>query len=52
MWECPKCKAMNYEKGVCECCGFNGGKENTEGYRSLYPYEPIRTDEPWYAPRI
>ena len=51
MWKCPKCDAINYEKGACECCGFDGGKENKEGYRIIYPYIP-RAYESWDTPKI
>ncbi len=23
-WSCPKCGALNYAKGGCGCCGYNG----------------------------
>ena len=28
MWICPRCSATNYNRGVCECCGYTGKKDN------------------------
>lgn len=29
MWKCPRCLAMNYQKGPCECCGYEGDGDPT-----------------------
>lgn len=44
MWICPNCKAVNYDRGACECCGYDG-KCLIDDYRITYGQNPLTTDE-------
>lgn len=54
MWKCPKCEATNYEKGACECGGYNGVVVTQRQYRITWPEvpSPSSPEEPWYYPKI
>lgn len=45
MWKCPECKALNYETGPCECCGYSGNPNKDSDYRIRYWQLPSRTDD-------
>jgi hypothetical protein len=44
MWICPKCQALNYEKGECECCGYSKEQVLDKQYEIKKCYTPLRKD--------
>ena len=58
MWICPNCRAENYEKGACECCGYSKDPIFDVIYKIKYWYTPSRTGETvrpmdiWYSESV
>lgn len=58
MWICPNCRAENYERGPCGCCGYFKGWSlecPAKMKRCWTPSETDSTDQPmkiWYGENI
>lgn len=45
MWICPRCGAMNYSAGPCECCNY--GDAIIKSYYSTGTGDPLPASTIW-----